>query len=409
MAVTGSGRGGEAAMDNPFRYGDIATGDRFVGREKELAELQMDMRSGQNVVIVSPRRYGKTSLVIEAMDRVREQGVLTAYVDMFRTPTKSILADHLASAIYRGLLAPVEKAREKALELFHRLPIRPTIVLGPDGQPSMEFSTWTGEQGRSAEKTLERLLEMPGELARDRNRRVVMVFDEFQQVVEIDPHLPALMRSVFQAQPEVCHLFLGSRRHLMRKVFTDENEPMYRLAKPMALGPIDPGEFSYYLHDRFAATGVMVEDEAIQELFSISGGHPYVTLALAHVTWNLAVTEQLPVTERLVGQALGRLLDAEDARYTEVWSRLSPGQRLVASTIAVGTSSGLLSERVRRIYRLGPASSVQNSISRLVEVDIIESDHQGGYRMVDPLLSAWLSRTVSPYSQQIPPGTEPSR
>lgn len=396
-------------MDNPFRYGDIARGDRFVGRENELASLQMDMRSGQNVVIISPRRYGKTSLVIEAMDRVREQGVLTAYVDMFRTPTSSILADHLASAIYRGLLAPLEKVRERALELFHRLPIRPTVVLGPDGQPSMEFSTWTGESGQSAERTLERLLEMPGEIAKDRNRRMVLAFDEFQQVVEIDSRLPALMRSVFQAQAEVCHLFLGSRRHLMRKVFTDENEPMYRLAKPMPLDPIDPGEFASYLRDQFTRTGVEVEGEAIAQIFSISGGHPYVTLALAHVAWNLAVTEQATATQRLVDRALNRLLDAEAARYTEVWSRLAPGQRLVVSAIAAGTSSALLSESVRRLYRLGPASSVQNSISRLVEADIIESDHQGGYRIVDPLFRAWLPRAVSPFAQPTLPGFESLR
>src|SRR5689334_18375891 len=112
-------------MENPFRYGEIATGDHFTNRLAELAELTADLCNGQNVVIISPRRYGKTSLVVRVIDRLRQDRVLVSYLDLFRTPTKDRFADRLAGAIYDGLVAPMERVQHCALELFQQLSLRP--------------------------------------------------------------------------------------------------------------------------------------------------------------------------------------------------------------------------------------------------------------------------------------------
>ncbi|HEV2126707.1 MAG TPA: hypothetical protein VGW38_28445 [Chloroflexota bacterium] len=108
-------------MENPFRYGEVARGTYFTNRRNELAELTADIRNGQNVVIISPRRYGKTSLVFQAIDDVRAGGALVAYLDLFRTPTLALFADHLATAIYDGLVAPFERVWQRALDFFQRL------------------------------------------------------------------------------------------------------------------------------------------------------------------------------------------------------------------------------------------------------------------------------------------------
>src|SRR5207249_2241077 len=131
---------------------------------------------------------------------------------------------------------PVERVWQRAVETFQKLPIRPKITLGPDGTPSFEFGP--SPHSPDADRAIEALLRVPGEVAHSRKRRVALIFDEFQEIVSIDPQLPALMRSIFQMQGDVPHVFLASRRHLMERVFTDENEPLYRLAKPMPLGPI---------------------------------------------------------------------------------------------------------------------------------------------------------------------------
>lgn len=96
-------------MENPFHYGEVVTGTYFTNRKSELAELMADVRNGQNLVIISPRRYGKTSLVFQSLDHLKQEGILVAYLDLFRTPTKDRFADHLAEAIYSGLVAPLER------------------------------------------------------------------------------------------------------------------------------------------------------------------------------------------------------------------------------------------------------------------------------------------------------------
>lgn len=381
-------------MENPFRYGEVVAGEWFTDRDRELAELAGDIRSGQNVVIISPRRYGKTSLVMRAIEQLRRERVLVAYLDLFRAPTKDRFADHLAAALYSGLVAPVERVLQKAIELFQRTPVRPKVTIRPDGTPSFEFTI--GDRSRDLDATIESLLTLPGQIARDRKRPVAVIFDEFQEVISIDRNLPALMRAVFQLQTEVSHVFLGSRRHLMQRVFTDENEPMYRLAKPLPLGPIDAAEFTAFIRSRFATTSNAITGDAIERILAITDRHPHDTQELSYFAWALANSSGQPATPATVDRALGRLIDAEDARYTMLWEGLSPHQRLMLIAL-LSEGAGVYSEDYRRRHRLGPASSVQRSMERLIERDLIETVPPAGYRIQDVFFQAWLLRFAGVY------------
>lgn len=379
-------------MENPFRYGEVATGEYFTDRAAELAELETSVRSGQNVVIISPRRFGKTSLVARAVEHLRQEQVLVAYLDLLRTPTKDRLADHLASAIHAGLVTPVERVWQRAIDVFHRLPIRPRVTVNPDGTPSFEFTA--GERHRDIDRTIESLLELPGQIAAERKRRVALVLDEFQEVVAIDPHLPALMRAIFQFQGEVAHVFLGSKRHLMQRVFTDENEPLYRSAKPLLLRPIGRDDFAAFIRGRFTATQQHITEEAIGGILAVTGGQPHDTQQLCHFTWSLAQLEQVEATAPLVDRAVDDVIDAESARYTALWEALSAHQRLVLAAVAA-EGEAVYSEAYRERHRLGAASSVRTSLERLVERDVVERSVQGTYRVLDPFLRLWLARVMS--------------
>jgi AAA+ ATPase superfamily predicted ATPase len=380
-------------MENPFRYGEVATGEYFTDRAAELSDLEASIRSGQNVVVISPRRFGKTSLVTRAVEHLRRERVLVAYLDLLRTPTKDRLADHLASAIHDGLVAPVERVWQRAIDVFHRLPIRPRVTVNPDGTPSFEFAA--GERHRDIDRTIESLLELPGRIAAERKRRVALVLDEFQEVIAIDPHLPALLRAIFQFQGEVAHVFLGSKRHLMQRVFTDENEPLYRSAKPLLLRPIPRAEFAPFIRDRFAATQQRIADEAIARILEITGGQPHDTQQLCHFTWSIAQLEQVEAAAPLVERAVDNVIDAESARYTALWDELSAHQRLVLTAVAA-EGAAVFSEAYRVRHRLGAASSVRTSLERLVERDLVERSAQGTYRVLDPFLGLWLERLMSP-------------
>lgn len=381
-------------MDNPFRYGSVVSGVQFVGRRQEFAELEMDMRSGQNVVLIAPRRYGKTSLVLAVAEHLREQGVLVAYYDLLTAPNKAMFANGLATVLYRDLVGWKDRTWQRVMDFFSRLAFSPRISMGSDGNPTVDLGL--AERGRDVDEALVRLLEIPGQVAKDQEKKVAVVLDEFQEAPELDEHLPALVRSVWQMQPKVSHVFLGSQRHMMQRIFTHDNEPMYKMAKPLLLGPIDRTAFVAFILGRFAATDRQITDEAVERILQITQCHPFDTQELCHFTWNLATLDQAVATPELVDRAVERVLVAENARYTDLWSRLTKQQRLVLSALmASGGTSSIYSEAYRRRYGLGPGSSVQRALKTLLESDLVEETSPGHYRVPDTFLRAWLARTLS--------------
>ena len=197
------------------------------------------MRNGQNVLVYAPRRYGKSSLVLRAAQQAMAAKALVGYVDLMKTPTKERFAAALAKTIYSDIDSSMGQVFERAAELFRSLRVVPSMEVDPsDG--SLRFSFQAGRRKADLDDTIERLLELLGELAGERKRRVVMIFDEFQEILALDKQYPNLMRAVFQAQPEVSHVYLGSKRHILEKIFNDKNEPFWRSAKQLEIGPIPP-------------------------------------------------------------------------------------------------------------------------------------------------------------------------
>ncbi|MGH2886909.1 MAG: AAA family ATPase, partial [Solirubrobacteraceae bacterium] len=206
---------------NPFTFGDLSLDEAFTDREDEVRELASDMRNGQNVLVYAPRRYGKSSLILRAAQEALRRKALVGYCDLMKTPTKERFAAALAKTIYADIASPIGQAFERAAELFRSLRVRPTMEVDPsDG--SLRFSFQPGRRKSDIDETIERLLELLGELAAERKRPVVMIFDEFQEVVSLDPKFPNLMRAVFQTQPEVGHVYLGSKRHILERIFNDK-------------------------------------------------------------------------------------------------------------------------------------------------------------------------------------------
>lgn len=380
-------------MENPFRFGEIVRGYHFTGREREIAELTSDIRSGQNVVVISPRRYGKTSLVLATLDQLPEREVLRAYVDLLRAPTIDRLPNLLAGAIYSGLVSPLARTWDRAGQIFTNLPLRPKLVVASDGSVEVEFAP--GAAQPDLHSTIERLLELPGKIARERDVRVALVLDEFQAVVDLDPHLPALMRAIFQQQAEVAHVFLGSRRHLMARLFTDENEPMFRLAKPIPLGPLARDRFAQFIQDRFAATRTPIETAAVDRVLDLTGGHPNDTQELCAFLWAIGSTgKSFPIAADVVDEALERVLDAESARFLTIWERLPGPQRALYAAIATEPGLGIYKKDFRDRHGLGDPAHVRRSIERLLDLGLVETipGPTTAYRVTDTFVAAWLCR-----------------
>jgi hypothetical protein len=374
---------------NPFRFGDLALDDAFTDREAELEELEADIRNGQNVVVVAPRRYGKSSLVWRATQQLVAEGVLVAQVDLMRAATKEQLAALLSRAIYEDVATPIYRARERAANVFRSLRVTPTITVDPlDG--SLGFSFTGGYAREDVDATLERLLELPAELAGERGRRVALVFDEFQEILELDPRLPALMRAVFQAQPDVSHVYLGSKRSMMRDLFNDVNEPFWRSARQLELGPIAADAFRPFIEAKFSDTGRAVESAALDRVLAVTGGHPYATQELCYALW-----EETPgggaASVETVAAALARVLRSENAHFTRVWDTIPRTQRLVLQALAAEPGGGLTSGDYRRRHGLPAPSSVQKAVDALVDAELVAREGPGAYRIAEPFLAEWVA------------------
>jgi hypothetical protein len=373
---------------NPFTFGALALDDAFVDRERELAALVGDLRSGQDVVVLAPRRYGKSSLVLRAVQRAIGEGVLVGYCDLMRTPTKERFAASLARSIFDDLADPVGSVAERATSLFRGLRVRPTMEVDVDG--GLRFSFASSRDREDIDDTIERLLELPGRIAAERKRRTALVLDEFQEVMRLDETYPNLMRAVFQTQPEVAHVYLGSRRHVIEAIFNDRHEPFWRSARQVELGRLPEEALAPYLRERFAASGRAIDDDAIDRLLATTEGHPYATQELAFFTWS-HVPPGHAAAAGDVDAALADVLRAEHNNLARLWETATKNERVVLLALRGGPLN-LYSEATRRASGLPTPTFVQRAVGALTREDVVEKIPDGRYRLAEPFLREWLDR-----------------
>jgi len=372
---------------NPFKFGPLALDDAFTDRQSELDSLVADARNGQDVVVLAPRRYGKSSLVWRVAQELVKEDVLVAQVDMMRTPTKDQFAAKLAKTIHEELATRLWNAKER-LKVFADLRLKPTVTVNPnDGVVSFSFDARAA--GEDIDATLEELLTTLGKIAAERERRVVLVLDEFQEVVDIDPALIKLMRSVFQEQPEVAHIYLGSKRHMMRQIFNDENEPFWRSAKQIQLGVIPPDEFASYARARFEQTGKELETDACESALNLTGGHPYATQQLFYFLWE-ATPAGLAGDRPAVDRALDATLRSEHSHFSLIWDGVSSAQKRVLQALAQESPGRPLSSDFQRRHSLPATPTVQTALAALERGELVRKVERGEYTIAEPFLTEWI-------------------
>jgi hypothetical protein len=381
-------------VTNPLTFGDLALDEAFTNREDELRELTSDMLNGQNVLVYAPRRYGKSSLVLRAGQDAMRKKALVGYCDLMKTPTKERFAAALAKTIYADIASLVGQAFERAADLFRGLRVVPTMDIDPtDG--SLRFSFQAGRRKEDIDDTIERLLELLGELAAERKRRVVFVFDEFQEVLALDRRFPNLMRAVFQAQPEVSHVYLGSKRHLLERIFNDRNEPFWRSAKQLEIGLIPPQKFAGFIRERFADSGKGIADEAVERLLHASGGHPYGTQELAYFVWEL-VARRRKGSVADVEEALGRVVRSEHNHFSQLWDDAPQAQRLLMLALAAEPTRSVYAAGYHARHELPSNPTLQTALAALTRKELVGRSNDGEYRVIEPFLAEWLQREQLP-------------
>jgi len=378
-------------MQNPFKFGSVVTGQDFADRRRELAEITRELTDGQHLFLLSPRRYGKTSLILVALESLRARGTLVAYVDTFRTTTPVQLLELMAQTALRAAESRPERLLRLAMDLLGQL--RPQVGADVTGSPTLSLDI--GASPRSLLALQEGVLALPERLAVKRKRRLVLAFDEFQEILRFPgAGLEKAMRSHFQRHRHVSYLFAGSRQTTLQDMATRERSPFYKFGRVMSLGSIPPEEFAPFLEARFKRGGLAVTQEVLDAVLAAADDVPYNVQRLCHQLWNLRAGKAARVTERDIGEALATILDQDAPYFSAAWERLSLHQRQVLQAIARAGGRNVFSRDFLTTHRLGSHSSVQTSLRLLLKEQVLFKTN-GEYRIADPFFREWIG-TRSP-------------
>lgn len=373
---------------NPFVFGTIVSDENFAGRKNEIKELALDLTGKTNLIIFSPRRYGKTSLMFKVMDELRKQGIVCVYVDLYPAVTKEKFANILASAIAKAKAGKIDEIIHIIKELIPpiKLTIRPEDV-----ESGIELELSKGKEDIDANLT--KLYDLPERVAIKMKKKLVVVFDEFQEITKLDgQEIETNIRSKLQQHKNVSYVFMGSQRHLLDQMFNDKNRPLYRAGKPFNLGRLSEEEFSQFIKERFKAGGITASKEVISQILQLTQCHPYYTQQLCHEIWNQCISKEAKsIEESDILQAKEQVLKNQNYAYTSMWDSTKGKQRALLHAMAVSDEKGIFSTDFRQKYHLGASSTVARAVEYLEEKGFIEKDGND-YVISDAFFQEWVKR-----------------
>jgi hypothetical protein len=378
-------------MDNPFVYGEVVPGEAFVDRDVELDRLVSDLGDGQKVFLISPRRYGKSSLIRQALEALRRRGALTIEVTVSSYSSYLAFLEGYARAI-AGVETKWDRARTWLTEAIAST--RPEIRYEPKetglGRLSVAFPLVT--TARDLNRLANEVFALPGKLAAERKRTIVVALDEFQAIDSFNGgSVEHAIRAAAQHQRQVGYVFAGSEPSLMEKMI-GPRRPFYKAGPVMRLQKISATIFGDFIERRFTKSGIKPEAGLAEAIVDLAGNLPYDVQRLAHETWDdvRARGGRKATLEDLHG-TLARLMSEQETLFEAVWQRLTLQQRATLRAVVLQAGRELHSADARSRHRLGGPSSIQTSLAALTKQDVLLKEGSR-YVVVDSLLREWVAR-----------------
>lgn len=381
-------------MRNPFEFGRELSATELADRRDEVALVLQTMGEGGRLFLIGPRRFGKTSILRAAAERARADGVVVFWYNAEAFPTLSLLAQRIVADAAKALTGPVKKAGQKIQEAFGAL--RPQLSYNPLDD---SFSASLGAvSARSEEATFVEALDGLDRLAGASRKRVAVVVDEFQHVVESGGiEAEGQVRAAVQAHDHLAYVFAGSKTRMLAEMTGDEARPFYRLGARLFVGPVPRDDFRPFLRAGFEAAGFSIGDDAVDAILDLAEDVPYNVQRLAHEAWAEARTRAeddvpAPLSPDDVRAVLDRLVRRDDPFYTQTWNGLSTTQQKALLALVAHGGTGLYGRAVLTTYKL-PMSTMRTAVLALVSTGIAREEQEGGsvrYVLEDPFFAAWL-------------------
>jgi hypothetical protein len=374
------------APRNPFYLFTLPVDAPFCNREKEIEELLAFARSGANVVLYSPRRFGKTSLTRKIQHILgRDDRAVTIFADLFGVASVHDVASRLAKAVFA-----VTHQRDSLwkLALATIRSFRP--VLKPDAESGISLSVEPASAGARGLDLLEETMESLDRFLEQTPHLVHFALDEFQEIVELQEatQVEAVLRTHIQHH-RASYFFVGSRRRLLLGIFNERQRPFFQSAINYELKALPPEELSIFLKERFEAGGSKeCPIDVARGLVEIVSSHPYYTQKLAYFVFE-ASGERVSADD--VRSGMTRLISSEEPVFEAILQGLTLHQRRVLRTIAAEPTDKPLSHAYIGKHRLGSPGGIRHSINQLISLDLIERNKENNLiEVVDPMFVVYL-------------------
>jgi len=366
-------------------YGETVTGDNFADREDELDVLERDLGDGQTVFLISPRRYGKTSLILNLFRRLNARDTVTVYVDLYRCASLSQFLNQYLTQILKASETGVDKITRFLRDLLPSL--RPKITVNQDGSINAEIGISPAEKNYLP--FLTEVIDLPNRIASRRKKTVVIAWDEFQEIRNYNGEsLEKAIRSVIQHHRNVGYLFAGSKRHVIKDMIYREDRAFYKSGRVMTLKPIPRPLFIKFVNRKFAGSGYTIEPDVADEILDAAHDCPYFIQYLGHEIWD-TYQDAKKVEKKDVAATLKKIVAEESPVYLTIWNDLTLPQRRLLQAIAADTGKGIFSQDYLVRHDLGSASSVQTSAHLLTEKGVLDREN-GDFFIEDVFLKHWI-------------------
>lgn len=374
-------------MENkPFVFGVAASGDNFTDRESETARLLTNFRSGVNTVLISPRRWGKTSLVRKVCRLAQTDELKIVYLDIFSCRSDADFYDAFASAVLKQTSTKVEEWMENIRQFLSR--ISPKISLGADPAADFSFSL----ELTPKREGIDEILQLPEKIAEKKGCRIVVCIDEFQQIGEFKDSktFQKRLRSVWQLQKHVSYCLFGSKKHLMNELFERKSLPFYKFGDAIYLQKIATADWVGYIRSRFEATGKSIPAELAEEICRRVDNHSSYVQQLAWLVWTRTGKE---ATRQELEAAFQDIIDQNTPLFEKQTESLTSFQMNFLRAIIDGVHSEFTTQEVMRKYQLGSSANVSIIKRALIKKELIEIDKRRAV-IPDPIMKVWLQREL---------------
>lgn len=369
--------------DSPFIYGTTVSTHAFTNRDAEIKKLSTNLQNGINTTIISPRRWGKSSLVekVAAEIQKKNKSIKIVILDLFFVGSKEEFLETFAREIIKVSSSRWQEWLSSGKEFFKTLTPKLSVGIEPQSDFRLSFD-W-----KELNKNSDEVLNLPEIIGKKKKIKFIICLDEFQNLSYLNDSLnfEKKLRANWQRHKSVTYCLYGSKRHMMTEIFNNTSKPFYRFGDIILLQKIEATKWKKFINEGFEKTGKKIEENLCSIIPQVMKNHPWYVQQLAHYTWNL--TDKKATLSEL-NKALSELINANSPLYQREIEILSATQLNLLKAICKGETK-FTSTSVMQEYSLGTPRNVSKNKTILINNDIVHKV-EGGFEFLDPAFELWF-------------------